>query len=153
ALRYLSEAQRLTNRRASNYRQFEQQISVADAFSTVESARSFESLEPGIAQLNDMLSAAAVLNGFEVNVFRDGELPIDPSNSITNMVSRYGQELSSLSRLDFERAESSANKFQLPEARLIAKLSIVRSVLAPGGAFGGSGFVNRFFAPPIPVRQ
>ena len=152
-LRYLSEAQRLTNRRASNYRQFEQQISVADAFSTVEPARSFESLEPGIAQLNDMLSAAAVLNGFEVNVFRDGELPIDPSNSITNMVSRYGQELSSLSRLDFERAESSANKFQLPEARLIAKLSIVRSVLAPGGVFGG-GFVNRFFAgPPNPVRQ
>jgi len=153
ALRYLSEAQRLTNRRASNYRQFEQQLSVADAFGAVEPARSFESLEPGIAQLNDMLSAAAVLNGFEVNVFRDGELPIDPSNSITNMVSRYGQELSSLSRLDFERAESSANKFQLPEARLIAKLSIVRSVLGTGGVFSG-GFVNRFFAtPPIPVRQ
>jgi hypothetical protein len=150
ALRFLGEAQRLTNRRATSYRQFEQQLSLAEAFAPVDIARSFESLDPGIAQLNEMLAAAAVLSGFEVNVFKDGEMPIDPSNSLTNMVNRYGQEFSSLARLDFERAEASANKFQLPEARLITRLAIVRSILGTQGGFF-NGFINRGFAP-VPVR-
>jgi hypothetical protein len=33
-------------------------------------------LEPGITQLNELLAAAQVLNGFEVEVYRDGELPL-----------------------------------------------------------------------------
>jgi hypothetical protein len=38
--------------------------------------RSFDVLEPGISQLNELLAAAQVLNGFEVEVYRDGELPL-----------------------------------------------------------------------------
>jgi hypothetical protein len=44
-------------------------------------------------------------------------------------VSRYGQQLARLAKLDFARAESSANKFQLAEPRLMSQLAIVRNVL------------------------
>ena len=130
AVKLLGEAQRLTNRRATSYRQFEQQLSVADAFATLEPARSFEVLDPGISQLNELLSAAAVLSGFEVNVFRDGEMPLEPNSTLTNMVARYGQQLAWLAKTDFDRAEMSANKFQMAEPRLLARLTIVRDVLS-----------------------
>jgi hypothetical protein len=129
ALRFLGEAQRLTNRRATNYRQFDQQLRVADALAALDPARSFDVLDPGIAQLNELLSAAALLSGFEVNIFKDGELQLGGGTGLGDMVERYGQELATLAKIDFARAESSSNKFQLPESRLFAQLSIVRTVL------------------------
>ena len=128
ALKFLGEAQRLTNRRATNYKQFDQQLRVADALAALEPARSFEVLDPGIAQLNELLSAAALLSGFEVNIFKDGELPLEGGSGLSHMVARYGQELATLAKIDFARAESSANKFQLPEPRLFSQLAIVRNV-------------------------
>jgi len=143
ALKLLSEAQRLANRRATNYSHFDQQLRIADAFASVEPSRSFEVLDPGIAQLNELLSAAALLSGFEVNIFKDGELQLAGGSGLSEMVARYGQELAMLAKLDFARAESSANKFQLAEPRLMSQLAIVRNVLgvpqvtAPIGGFGG----------------
>jgi hypothetical protein len=153
ALKFLGEAQRLANRRATSYRQFDQQLMVADAFASLDPARSFEVLDPGIAQLNELLSAAAVLSGFEVNIFKDGELVLGGGSGLGEMVSRYGQQLATLAKTDFARAESSANKFQLAEPRLFSQLAIVRNVLgvplAPIDAapinrgFGGRGFGRR----------
>src|SRR6185436_11651575 len=115
ALKFLGEAQSFTNRRATNYRQFDQQLRVADAFASLEPARSFETLDPGIAQLNELLAAAALLSGFEVNIFKDGELPLEGGSGLGEMVARYGQQLAALAKIDFGRAESSASKFQLAE--------------------------------------
>jgi hypothetical protein len=151
ALKFLTEAQGFTNRRATNYQQFDQQLRVADAFASLEPARSFEVLDPGIAQLNELLAAAALLSGFEVNIFKDGELPLEGGSGLGNMVARYGQELAALAKVDFARAESSASKFQLAEPRLFSQLAIVRSVLgvpqaAPannGFGGGGRGFARR----------
>jgi hypothetical protein len=153
ALKFLNEAQRLASRRATNYKQFDQQLRVADAFAPLDAARSFEMIDGGISQLNELLSAAALLSGFEVNIFKDGELPLEGGSGLGDMVARYGQELALLAKKDFARAEGSANKFQLAEPRLFTQLSIVRNVLgvpqAPpidngfGGGRGGGGFGRR----------
>jgi len=129
ALRFLDDARNLVNKRAANYKQFEDQLKVADAFAAVDSKRSFEVLEPGIAQLNELLSAAQVLNGFEIEIFKDGEMSLRSDNDLVGMVSRFGQELASLAKVDFDQARVTADKFQLPEPRLNAKLQIVQSVL------------------------
>jgi hypothetical protein len=149
ALQFLGEAQRLTTRRATNYPQFEQQLKVARALADLDPARSFDVLDPGISQLNELLAAAAILSGFEVSIFRDGELPLEGGSGLGDMVARYGQVLATLGKTDFARAESSANKFQLAEARLMSQLAIVRNVLgvpevAPiNSGFGGRGFGRR----------
>jgi len=129
ALRFLDDARNLVNKRAANYKQFEDQLKVADAFAAVDSKRSFEVLEPGIAQLNELLSAAQVLNGFEIEIFKDGEMSLRSDNDLVGMVSRFGQELASLAKVDFDQARVTADKFQLPEPRLNAKLQIAQSVL------------------------
>ena len=128
AVQLLNEARQLTNKRATSYQQFDQQLRVADAFKEIDSDRSFETLEPGIMQLNELLSAAAVLSGFEVNVFREGEMPLQ-GGGLSTMVARYGQRLGGLATKDFERAQTLANRFQVSEARIVARLAIVRGML------------------------
>src|SRR5437868_3174827 len=113
ALRFLDDARNLVNKRAANYKQFEDQLKVADAFAAVDSKRSFEVLEPGIAQLNELLSAAQVLNGFEIEIFKDGEMSLRSDNDLVGMVSRFGQELASLAKVDFDQARMTADNFQL----------------------------------------
>ncbi len=132
----------MTNRRATNYEHFEQQLRVAHAFATVDPARSFEMLDPGISQLNELLSAAAVLSGFEINMFRDGEMAIQGGNGLTNIINRYGQELAVLARSDFERSETLAGRFQFPEPRIMTRLSIVQGLLGRESAMASRRIQN-----------
>lgn len=130
ALRFAEDARALVTKRASDYRDLENQVRVAELFASLDPKRSFEVLEPGIAQLNELLAAAQVLNGFEVQVFRDGELPLQGGSELGRVVARFGQQLASLAKIDFERAQATADRFQFAEPRLMSKLSIVQ------GAFG-----------------
>ena len=146
ALRFLDDARNLVSRRATSYQEFEDQIKVADAFASLDPKHSFELLEIGIAQLNELLSAAAVLNGFEVEIFKEGELSLRSDSDLVGMVSRYGQELASLAKVDFEHARTTADRFQLAEPRLNAKLSIVQSILGtqPAGNSNNRRNFNNF---------
>ena len=129
ALQLLEDARQIANRRATAYQHFEQQLRVARAYAGIDPARSFEILEPGIVQLNELLAAAAVLSGFEINMFRDGEMTIQGGNGLTNMVNRFGQELAQLAKTDFERSETLAGRFQFTEARIMTRLAIVQGIL------------------------
>lgn len=143
----LEEARQITNRRATSYQQLDLQLRVADAFKDIEPDRSFEIIEPGIMQLNELLAAASTLNGFEVNVFREGEMPLQGGNGLSAMVARYGQRLGALATKDFERAQTLANRFQLAEPRIVARLAIVRSLLGlePAVNVGGRRFRQEAF--------
>lgn len=136
AIQLLEEASQLTNRRATRYDHFEQQLKVANGFVAVDPARSFEVLEAGINQLNELLSAASVLSGFEISMFRDGEMAIQGGNGLTNMVNRYGHALALLARSDFERSETLASRFQFTESRIMARLAIVQGLLGAGRQSG-----------------
>jgi len=147
ALQVLEDARQITNHRATGYDHFEQQLKVAHAFANVDPARSFEVIDPGISQLNELLSAAAILSGFEINMFRDGEMTILGGNGLTSTINRYGQELALLARSDFDRSEALAGRFQFPEARIMARMAIVNGLLGNKptsgnvGIFGGGGGV------------
>lgn len=130
ALRFAEDARVIVTKRAADYQDLENQMRVAELFAPLDPKRSFEVLEPGIAQLNELLAAAQVLNGFEVRVFRDGELPLQGGSELGRVVARFGQQLASLAKIDFERAQATADRFQFAEPRLMSKLSIVQ------GAFG-----------------
>lgn len=129
AQQFLEEARNLVARRATSYQQLGNQLQVAHAYAPVDPARSFELLELGIGQLNELMPAAALLSGFEVNIFKDGEMSLPGYSGLGQMVLRYGQELAALAKTDFARAHTTADQFQYPEARIIARLSIVQGVL------------------------
>ena len=125
----LEEARQITNKRATSYDNFEQQLRVAHAFASVDASRSFDILDPAISHLNELLSAASTLSGFEINVFRDGELPMQAGGGLSSMVNRFGQEIAVLAKTDFERSETLAGRFQFPESRIMARMAIVQGLL------------------------
>ncbi|MDT5121538.1 MAG: hypothetical protein QOC96_1020 [Acidobacteriota bacterium] len=129
ALQLLDEARSLFSNRPENYNQLQLQLQIAQGFSSLDPARSFEILEPLVAQFNEMLSAAEVLNGFDQQFFRDGEL-IWQGTNLSNMLSQLNNDLSSLAHADFDRARDVAGRFQRLEVRLMAQLSIARQVLS-----------------------
>lgn len=124
----LEDARQITNRRATNYGHFEQQLKVARAFASIDPGRSFEVLDPAISQLNELLAAATVLNGFEVNMFRDGEMSFQSPGGLSGMLNRFGEELGYLAYRDLERAETLAGRFQFSEPRIMARLAIVKGL-------------------------
>lgn len=146
AIQFLNEAQKLVATRASNYQQFDAQLKVAQAFAALDPSRSFEALEPGINQLNELLPAAALLSGFELNIFREGELPLQDGSRLSNTVNQFAEMLATLASSDFERAQNTADRFQLTEARIVSRLAIVRGVLggqavnSNNNRFGNRGF-------------
>src|ERR1041385_9165205 len=139
ALQVLEDARQITNHRATGYDHFEQQLKVAHAFAAIDPARSFEVIDPGISQVNELLSAASILSGFEINMFRDGEMTILGGNGLTSTINRYGQELALLARSDFDRSEGMAGRFQFPEARIMARMAIVNGLLGVKPTSGNVG--------------
>ncbi|MCA1577832.1 MAG: hypothetical protein LC794_10790 [Acidobacteria bacterium] len=129
AAQLLEDAKQMTSRRATSYDHFGQQLRVARAYATIDAARSFEILDPGISQLNELLAAAVVLNGFEINMFRDGEMMLQADGGLGSMINRFGQELARLARSDFERSETLAGRFQFAEPRIMTRLAIVQGLL------------------------
>ena len=144
AIQLLEEARQIVNRRATSYQHFEQQLRVAHAFATVDPVRSFEILDSGISQLNELLQAASVLSGFEINMFRDGEMAMQGGNGLTATVNRYGQELAELAKTDFERSETLAGRFQFTEPRIMTRLSIVQGLLNVKPVSGARTLVGNF---------
>lgn len=142
ATQLLEEARQMVNHRATNYEHFDQQFRVARAFAAVDPARSFEILDPGISQLNELISAASVLNGFEINMFRDGEMSLQGGSGLNSMVQRFGQELGTLADKDLAGAETLAGRFQYAEARITTRLAIVQGLL--GLSRPSLGQVNAF---------
>jgi hypothetical protein len=129
AIQLLEDAKQIVNRRATIYEHFEQQLKVAHAFASVDPARSFEIMDPGISQLNELLQAASVLSGFEINMFRDGEMAMQGGNGLTAIINRYGQELAVLAKSDLDRSETLAGRFQFTEPRIMTRLAIVQGLL------------------------
>ena len=151
AIQLLEEAKQMTSRRATSYDHFNQQLRVARAFSSVDPARSFEVLDPGINQLNELLAAAVVLNGFEINMFRDGEMTMQGGSGLTSTISRFGQELANLARSDFERSEVLAGRFQMTEPRIMTRIQIVQGLLNPRTQGPNFSF-NRVVGENVVVR-
>jgi hypothetical protein len=126
---FLDESLGLVTRPATSYKQFEDQLQVAHVLGAIEPQRSLDLLESGINKLNELLSAAASLSGFEVQIFKPAEMPLPGNSKLGEVVIRYGQELAILAESDFGRASGAAEQFQYPESRLFARLSIVQAVL------------------------
>lgn len=144
AAQFLDDARLLLGRRAENYQQFDPSLRVARGYAEVDAGRAIEVLTPGIEQLNEMLAAAAVLTGFELRVFKDGEMMLQGGGQLGNMVSRYGQAIATIARQDFDRAQTAVDQFQRTEARLLARMAIARGILEVRQENENGGFVPSF---------
>lgn len=126
----LAEAFDMIGGRASNYQRLQAQLQVAQAYAPLDPDRSFDIMAPIVEQLNDLMAAAAVLDGFENNYLQDDEWISSGGSSLSNMAVTCEQQVAALARTDFDRAKSLADRWQRSEVRLRARLLIAQAVLS-----------------------
>lgn len=130
ALQFLEEARGYIGGQATNFAELGALLQVARVYAGCELARSFDIIEPMVDQLNTLINAATVLDGFEsVRYLKDGELIPQRQSILINMADQSMRELALLARGDFDRAKASADRFLRNEARIMARLHVARGVL------------------------
>ncbi len=130
ARQLVDEAANLLSGRAQNAEQFTLQLQIAQAYVALAPARAFEMVEMQIEQLNELIAAAAIVDGFGQAQFEQDELRGQGGYMWRSLIEQTGGTLAALARVDFARARADADRFQRLEARLTARLAVVQSILA-----------------------
>ena len=134
ARRFVAEAEALVGGRVQNSFQFSSQLQIARALSGIDPRQSLVILDDLADQLNDLLAAAAVVDGFGPDCFGEGELKPLVGNMWGELVSQFGDGLAYLAPKDFERALSVAQKLQRDEVRISVSLRVAERLLADAQA-------------------
>jgi hypothetical protein len=133
ALQLLDEARQLVTMKPRNEMQLTALMQILRAYAVAEPARSLEMIEALIDEANQLISAAATLDGFvgRGRAFRKGELVLPAGYANASLrYQQYGKQLAALALANFERTKAAADRFQRPETRLLARLFIAQGVLS-----------------------
>jgi len=133
ALGFLDEAWNLIGARAKGQTQFNAQLQLAHTYAQLAPPRAFEIIEASVAHLNELIAAAAVLDGFGQEIFAEGELKGEESYPWGALAMQCYETLAALATVDFDHARSAADGFQRPELRLPARLAVARGILLREG--------------------
>jgi hypothetical protein len=149
ALQLLTEARGLAAAKPKNETQLTTIMQIVRAYAVAEPARSFEMIETLVDEANELINAAATLDGFvgSGGAFRKGELvlPIGYANASARY-QQYGKQLAALALVNFDRTKAAANRFQRKEVRIIASLFIAQGVLLERLGSGAPLNEGRVFA-------
>jgi hypothetical protein len=129
AVDFLDEAWNLIGGRAKGHPQFALQLQVAQNYAPLAPPRAFEIIEASVSHLNELVAAAAVLDGFGQEAFVDDELKGQEGYVWSALATQCNETLAALAPVDFEQARSVAGRFQRPEVRLPARLAVAHGIL------------------------
>jgi hypothetical protein len=134
ARRLLDEVWNQIGGRAKSQSQFNMQLEAAQVYARFAPERAFEIVEAAIEQVNELIAAASIIDGFGQESFEQDELKTQNGYTWGSLINQCGELLAVLARTDFERALSTADRLQRLETRLPARLAVARGVLNPNSA-------------------
>ena len=131
----LEDARAVADAQSPDQQQFRARLQIAAAYAQFEPSESFEIVESEIARLNELLDAAAAIEGFGQESFKEGELRPQYGYVWGELVSLCTSALAALAPADFERASAAAKSFRRPDIRAAAELQLAQGILSrmPGG--------------------
>jgi hypothetical protein len=130
AMQFLSEAKAMLQRRAQDPSQLGAQIQVAQAYGRLDPEPGFEIYEEVVSRLNELLAAAAVLDGFGCQrSFREGEAMAYAGSALIGSAEQCGYGLAALGEHHIARSMDIASGFDRPEVRLRVQLLVVQAIL------------------------
>jgi hypothetical protein len=107
------------------------QLAVAQAYLHVDLAQGIALLERSASQLEQVLAAAAQLDGFlpDQRSFEGSELVLDRGFLYESLIQPYANATAELATVDLASARTLASRLPLPEARLMTEMIVARGVL------------------------
>jgi len=132
ALDLLSEAKSVLASATQSGAELNAQLQLAQAYLRLDPDQAFGVLQPLLVRTNEMVAAAVVLDGVDYRYLRDGEWLMQGGNALSNLILSLNRVLSTLGRVDFDRARTLADQISRPEMRVMMEIDLVQTTLGGG---------------------
>ena len=130
ALKLLDQARELVEAMKPGREQTDAQVRLAMMYCQEKSDRGLDIMESLMPKLNDLVAAAAKLDGYENHYLRDGEWNMGNEGTLGQLLTSLSQNAAYFSWCDLDRALGVVAQFERPELRLMARMKLAQSILA-----------------------
>jgi hypothetical protein len=130
AIACLDDARVLAASAPKNSQKMWMQLQLASSYSELDVNQSFSLIEGIMDQLNELVAAAVVMDGFENQYLKNGEWMINGPSGLGNTVNNMRRTLSMMGRKEFGRAEVLSDRLERPEIRLMTQLDLAQAILS-----------------------
>ncbi len=136
AVEIMDDAKKSVNLQPKNYLEFMQLWLLAGGYAQVDADRAFPILEDAIFRLNDTISSFVKVGEFmdtSNEIIEDGEVQVGSfgggmARQLLSGLGATDATIRSLAKADFARTKALTNKFDRPEARILAKMLVLRGI-------------------------
>ncbi len=128
-LKLLDRAVELLEKYPPERWQMQYQIGIAVRYCQVKSERCFTIAEPIVRRMNELVSAATKLNGFDNRYLRNGEWNMTAEGGVGSLLTGLAQNAVYFALYDFDRAVAMSSQFERREIRMMAQLKLAQGVL------------------------
>jgi hypothetical protein len=143
ALKLLDQANGMAENMPPGRGQTEAQMALALMYCSEKSDRGLAVMESLIPKLNELVNAAAKLDGYDYSNLSEGEWNMSNQGSVGSLLTGLAQNAAYFAWCDFERALSLTMQFERTEIRLMAQLKLAQGILS-----GPPPRIRR--GPPVP---
>jgi len=131
AQQLLNEAQAQVTNRAENYQMLYAQLEIANIYRTLDAPRGYTIIESTIDRLNELTTAAATLNGFDLQqYFRNDEFVLANGNPLNQLLQQIGSQISGVAGKEADRARAMADRVERLEMKTWIFLTMLPSMLS-----------------------
>jgi hypothetical protein len=130
ALDFLNQAGGIVDAMKPGREQTEAQLVLASLYCLEKSDRGLAIIETIMPKINELVAAAAKLDGYDNRYLRDGEWNMTGAGSVGNILTGLAQNAPYFAWCDFDRAVNVSAQFERPELRLMAQLKLAQGILA-----------------------
>ena len=130
ALKLLNQASEVADTLQPAWQQAEAQMGIAMMYCRSKSDRCFQVMGMLVPKLNQLVDAAARLDGFETQYLRDGEWNMSANGRVGQLLTTLADHAGYFAWSDFDRAVSLSSQFERIEIRLMAQVKLAQSALA-----------------------
>jgi len=106
------------------------ELGLALLYCVEKNDRGLAMMESLLPRLNELIEAAAKLDGFDVHYLRDGEWNMSADGNLGELLTYLAQNAAYFAWCDFDRAVKVAAQFERPEIRMMAQVKLAQSILA-----------------------
>jgi len=144
AAKLLERASNLIDAMKPGKEQLLGKILVALIYCSKGNQRGLIMIETLVPKINELVSSAMKLHGYENSYLRDGEWNMTREGILGSMLTFLSERAAYFAWCDFDRAVSVAGQFDRPEIRLMAQVKLAEGILAgrpkPFSFGNGMGF-------------
>lgn len=130
ALKMLDQAAGISENLKVPFDRMEALSRLAMSYCRAGSGRGLDIVESQISKLNELIDAAAKLDGFDTRYLRDGEWNMSANGRIGSLLTAMADAAGDFASCDFDRAVSLAGQFERMEIRMMAQTKLAQSILA-----------------------